>query len=175
MSMTGTVTVRGLDFEVRLNPESLESSSSRRTAYSASVNGKSVYSSSYAGIQAAIGNELRKADIRVSVPFVSPDGKRGTAYGLHKSTRRPMVEWEDGAKEQVDVSGVLLPDTDLDELGGLIKAQRRAERELKDFRTAHRAKQYGLKEMVEAAMTEAVEAQEAEQAKAGVEPVELDA
>lgn len=160
-TMTGTITVRNQEFEVSMNPEwgSME--------FRTRVNGKQVESKTWKGLQAAIGTELRKADVTVEVRFMDSRTRRiGTATKIHAASKNVMVRWDDGITEQHHGGAVLAPDTDAAELRRLRLVAKEAQNALGAFEHEHRLGDYnGLRALVEEAQRAKAAELEAAEAK----------
>lgn len=171
-NLTGTMTVRGRDFEVNFDPEG------GHKPYSTRFDGRYLASASWVGLQTAIGAELRKTDVDVEVRFLDPVSRRlGTAYKIHRGTGKVLVKWDGSSRsEQVDLGRVLTPDTDVAELQRLQVESNRAAKALDDFVRAHGLGETyeSLPTVVTKAITKAAEEAEAAARMEGVQPVELD-
>jgi hypothetical protein len=175
---TGTVIVRGQEFEVRYDPNTY-----RGEDYSARVNDKYIKSSTDAGLISAIGAELRKADVTVDVEFIDPEnGWRGTTKKIHAGSKRPIISWANGRRStDLDPQYPLNPTTDVAELKRLRQVVRDAQLGLEDFLKANRLKDadgkdhYRLSNLIKSEQARIAAEQEAAAQLEGVTPVELDA
>jgi hypothetical protein len=154
----GPITVNGRDFPVTFN--------SRSGTFTADVDGRGVGAQVWDDLRQRVTVEERRTRVKVAVQFVDPEsGRKGTATGLHASTRRPLIRWADGGTAQDDVREPLRPDTDTAKLAELVAASRSAERALRNFRSEHRLPDgYQLSGIVEAAIKAKVDEQDRESA-----------
>jgi hypothetical protein len=114
----GKLTVKGTTFEIFTNDDG---------AWLAYISGNKVTGTSREDLGKQIGRTIAKAKITVAVRFMvaagdgygehtgrgDPRVRRGTAYGVHSSSRNVLVEWDDGEKGQLTSYGRgALHDTD---------------------------------------------------------------
>jgi hypothetical protein len=116
----------------------------------------------WAGLSIAIGNYLRTTahptDPILDIPFVTPDGRRGTAYGMDHLRQLPKIRWHTddpinrGPTAVLDIAGVLSGDTDDAHLRELIATVATAREELQKFKMRNKARSHNLSALVYSAL-----------------------
>jgi hypothetical protein len=147
----GDIEVNGRSFPATFN--------TRGGTFIADVGGRGVGAQTWDELVERVKVEERRTRVKVEVTFIDPaTGRKGTATGLHASTRRPLIRWVSGGTSNDEVSSPLRPDTDTVKLAELVAASKAAERALREFRRANELGPYSLSQ----AVTQAIEKAAAE-------------
>jgi hypothetical protein len=145
MPKVGHRNINGVDTEIHADANGM---------FQIQVDGKVMGSGN--SLDAAITNEINRTKTKVNVEFITKDGERGVATGMHSRNRTIMGRIGDGGSEQIDFNiTVFSPDMPPAKLKrwlaiqDQIKALRNEEGQINT--------QYGirLRERVEAALNEA--------------------
>lgn len=96
--------------------------------------------------------KLAKAKVKVEVPFVTRDGRRGSAYGRHAGNRDVLVRI-DGQAERISSERVLKPDTPERVTARLVEIEETARAGQRERRQLEREWALDLDAVVDAAIT----------------------
>lgn len=147
------ITVRGQEFPVEIQV----SGDQKRATFVADFHGRFIRAAEWAALYSALMTETRKAQTKIAVRFFDVDRlDHGTIYSIHASSGNPMVEWDDGGKEQL---GTLyggdrirpLDEAEAKEIARLKMAEREAQAALRNFT---KARSLNLRQEIQAALAE---------------------
>jgi hypothetical protein len=162
MYEAGSITKHGVEIPVRVDDQG---------RWYATYEGNSVNASSKSALAAQVGKLAKKATVKVDIRFTTLNRRiggihgsiaRGTATGIHGSTRNVLVRWDAGASEQLTNWLTTLPDLTPDEATtwvALDAASQEAQLALDNF---VRPRTIDLRRVVEAAVNKAAEAADKE-------------
>jgi len=129
----GKIRVRDAEYEVDITLDGI---------FWVVVNNEKLSDSSLEGLRKKMIVATKRPAAKVSVPFVSVEGVRGVATGIHGSTRNILVRWENGKTEQLNHwSGLILDDLtpqENEERHDLRARYDNASKALKKFQSDHR-------------------------------------
>lgn len=96
-----------------------------------------------AGAVAKARAELKKRDVKVSVPFRLADGRKGTATGFHARNNTILVVYEDGSKDALSYGGREafkpdMPEDKVQRLAEIVEQERTLATEKRAIETAYK-------------------------------------